>query len=101
MSDNSENEVENDNDFLKSSSIIDEMKAKLKHIREVRNRNVKAYIKRNPVQKQKANKRASLNYLKKAYGIDVKDDVVYQTLETDEERDLYLKYLVELEKQDK
>lgn len=88
-------------DETQNISLIDEMSAKLKHIRDVRNRNVKAYLKRNPIQRQKQNKRATINYIKRAYDIDINDDPIYQTLNTDEERDLYLKYLVELEKNEK
>lgn len=85
----------------KKNSLIEEMSAKLQHVREVRNRNIKNYLNRNPEQRQKANKRASLHYVKKTLGIDIKDDPIYLTLETDEERDLYLKYLIELERQDR
>jgi hypothetical protein len=85
----------------KKNSLIEEMSAKLNHVKEVRNRNMKNYLSRNTEQRQKANKRASLAYIKKSLGIDVKTDIIYLTLETDEERELYLKYLIELERQDR
>jgi hypothetical protein len=93
--------MDGDDEINKKNSLIEEMSAKLQHVREVRNKNIKNYLNRNPEQRQKANKRASLAYIKKSLGIDVKTDPIYLTLETDEERDLYLKYLIELERQDR
>ena len=93
--------MDGDDEINKKNSLIEEMSAKLQHVREVRNKNIKNYLNRNPEQRQKANKRASLAYIKKSLGIDVKTDIIYLTLETDEERELYLKYLIELERQDR
>jgi hypothetical protein len=75
-----------------SSNIIVQLTEKLNRIKQQHNAKVKKYLDNHPEKREYINKRTTANYYKRK----LKDDVFYNSLEDDDDKLAYVKYLKEL-----